>query len=247
MKKIVTMIASLLFAGLAVAQAVPNADTTAKQLADAQKRLADWPDLARYREDNAAQHAAKRGEMRVIFMGDSITDFWGRSAGVFFPGKPYLNRGISGQTTPQMLIRFRPDVIALQPRVVVILAGTNDLAGNTGPSTLGMIEDNLASMADLARAHHIRVVLASLTPVSDYIYPDQTKNRPPQKIIELNRWIKSYAQREHLVYLDYYDALVDARGALKKDLSADGLHPNAAGYAVMTPLAQKAIGQAVAP
>jgi lysophospholipase L1-like esterase len=246
MKKLVVMFAALLLAGPSFAQTAAIANATARQLADAKKQLADWPNLARYRDDNAALPAPKRGEARVVFMGDSITDFWGRSIGVFFPGKPYVNRGISGQTTPQMLIRFRPDVIALKPRVVVILAGTNDLAGNTGPSTLGMIEDNLASMVDLARANHIRVVLASITPVSDYNFPDQTKNRPPEKIIALNAWIKSYAQREHLVYLDYYDALLDASKALRKELSADGLHPNAAGYAVMLPLAQKAIDKAMA-
>jgi lysophospholipase L1-like esterase len=165
---------------------------------------------------------------------------------VFFPGKPYVNRGISGQTTPQMLLRFRPDVIALQPRVVVILAGTNDLAGNTGPSSLQMIEDNLASMTELAHAHHIRVVLSSVMPVGDYKYP-QSSNHPAEKIIALNAWIKAYAQREHAIYLDYYDALLDADHALKKELSDDGLHPNAAGYAVMSPLAQQAIDQALKP
>jgi lysophospholipase L1-like esterase len=249
MKKIVTLMAGLLFAGAVLAQvAAPTSDANAnaRLLAETQKRLADWPDLARYRDENAVLPAPKRDETRVVFMGDSITDFWGRGTGVFFPGKPYVNRGISGQTTPQMLIRFRPDVIALKPRVVVILAGTNDLAGNAGPSTLEMIEDNLASMVDLARANHIRVVLASITPVSDYNFPDQTKNRPPEKIAALNAWIKSYAQREHLVYLDYYDALLDSSKALKRDFSADGLHPNAEGYAVMLPLAQKAIDKAMA-
>ena len=146
-----------------------------------------------------------------------------------------------------MLIRFRPDVIDLKPKVVVILAGTNDLAGNTGPSTLGMIEDNLASMAELARANRIKVVLASVTPVNDYIDAGMTKGRPPQKILELNAWIKSYAQREHFVYLDYYDAMLDNRHALRRDLSSDGLHPNAAGYALMAPLAQQAIEQALQP
>jgi lysophospholipase L1-like esterase len=246
MKKLVVMFAALLLAGPAFAQTATTPDDTARQLADAHRQLADWPDLARYHDDNAAL-LAKHDEVRVVFMGDSITDFWGRTVGTFFPGKPYVNRGISGQTTPQMLIRFRPDVIALKPRVVVILAGTNDIAGNTGPETLGMIEDNLASMADIARANHIRVVLSSVMPVSDYNHPDMTSGRPPEKITALNAWIKSYAQREHLVYLDYYDALLDANHALKKDLSDDGLHPNAAGYAVMAPLAQKAINQAMTP
>jgi lysophospholipase L1-like esterase len=242
----VALLAGMLHIDPLVAQATaPSRDALMQRLADEQKQLADWPALSRYRNDNAALPASKVGENRVVFMGDSITDFWGRGTGVFFPGKPYINRGISGQTTPQMLIRFRPDVIALKPRAVVILAGTNDLAGNTGPSTLGMIEDNLASMVELARANHIKVVLASVTPVSDYNYPDQTKNRPPEKIVALNAWIKSYAQHEHVVYLDYYDALLDSSRALKKELSADGLHPNAAGYAVMLPLAQKAIDKAI--
>ncbi|WP_158885433.1 SGNH/GDSL hydrolase family protein [Rhodanobacter sp. L36] len=247
MKMIVVMMSALLLSGCALAQSTaPSTQTTARLLADARNRLTDWPALKRYHDDNAALPAPKSGDARVVFMGDSITDFWGRGVGVFFPGKGYVNRGISGQTTPQMLIRFRPDVIALQPRVVVILAGTNDIAGNTGPSTLAMIEDNLASMADLARANHIKVVLASVTPVSDYNHPDQTRNRPPEKIIALDAWIKAYAQREHLIYLDYYDALLDQSHALKKEFSDDGLHPNAAGYAVMAPLAQRAIEQAMA-
>lgn len=245
MKKIVTLLAALLLTAPAFAQNATGADASARQLADARKQLADWPDLARYRDDNAALPAPKAGAARVVFMGDSITDFWGRTTGVFFPGKPYVNRGISGQTTPQMLLRFRADVIALKPRVVVILAGTNDLAGNTGPSTLGMIEDNLTSMAELARANHIRVVLASVMPVSDYNDPNETRARPPEKIIALNAWIKSYAQREHFVYLDYYSAMLDSSQALKRELSGDGLHPNAAGYGVMAPLAQKAIDEAL--
>lgn len=248
MKRSATLLLGLLYAGLAFAQAAtPAQDALAQRLAASEKRLGDWAELARYRDENARLPAPEDDEARVVFMGDSITDFWGRSAGVFFPGKPYVNRGISGQTTPQMLVRFRADVIALKPRVVVILAGTNDLAGNTGPSTLGMIEDNLASMAELARAHRIKVVLASVTPVNDYVDAGMTKGRPPQKIVELNAWIKAYAQHEHFVYLDYCDALLDAHRALKKDLSADGLHPNAAGYAVMAPLAQQAIEQALKP
>jgi lysophospholipase L1-like esterase len=248
MKRSIAMLLGLLYAGLLLAQsAAPTPDALTQRLAASEKRLADWPELARYRSENAALPAPKNGETRVVFMGDSITDFWGRGTGVFFPGKPYVNRGISGQTTPQMLVRFRPDVIALRPRVVVILAGTNDIAGNTGPSALGMIEDNLTSMAELARANGIKVVLASVTPVNDEVNAGMTKGRPPQEILELNAWIKSYAQREHFVYLDYYDALLDAHQALKKELSSDGLHPDAAGYAVMAPLAQQAIEQALKP
>jgi lysophospholipase L1-like esterase len=210
----------------------------------AQKRLLDWPALGRYRADNAKVAAPAADETRVVFMGDSITDGWGRGRGKFFPGKPYVNRGISGQTTPQMLVRFRPDVIALQPKVVVILAGTNDIAGNTGPSTLEMIEDNLMSMADLARANGIKVVLSAVMPVCDYIRP-QTERRPPEKIIALNSWMKGYAEKNGFVYLDYYTPMLDDKGMLKKELTFDGLHPNDAGYEVMGPLAETAIAQAL--
>ena len=226
----------------------PSANTQLilQRLVEADKRLADWPELARYRNENARLVAPNAGEERVIFMGDSITDFWGRSEGSFFSDRRYINRGINGQTTAQMLVRFRPDVIALKPRAVVILAGTNDIAGNTGGSSNSMIEDNLASMVDLAQGNNIKVVLASLLPVNDYIQSYQTSRRPPQRILELNAWIKQFAQSRGLVYLDYYDAMLDANNALKKELSGDGLHPNAAGYAVMLPLAQRAIDQALA-
>ena len=210
----------------------------------AQEKLNDWPNLARYRDANTQVPPPPANEQRVVFMGDSITDGWGRQHGKFFPGKPYINRGISGQTTPQMLIRFRPDVIDLEPQVVLILAGTNDLAGNTGPSTLEAIEENLMSMAELAKFHGIRVVLASLLPVCDYIKP-QTNRRPPEKIIALNAWMKDYAQKNGLVYLDYYSAMLDDKQMFKQDLTYDGLHPNDAGYDVMGPLAEKAIAAAL--
>jgi lysophospholipase L1-like esterase len=205
----------------------------------------DWPNLARYHDENARLAAPAPGEGRVVFMGDSITDGWGRQYGQFFPGKPYVNRGISGQTTPQMLIRFRPDVIALKPKVVVFLAGTNDIAGNTGPMTLEAIEDNLMSMAELAQANNIRVVLASVMPVCNYIKP-QTERRPPEKIIALNAWIKDYAAKNSFVYLDYYSAMLDDKEMFRKELTYDGLHPNDAGYEVMGPLAEKAIAAALA-
>jgi len=185
----------------------------------------------------------------VVFIGDSITEGWfDKRPGFFTRGR--VDRGIGGQTTPQMLIRFRPDVLALRPAVVVILAGTNDIAGNTGPATLEAIEDNLASMADLAHANGVRVVLASLLPVSDYEQRDgkpinQTTRRPPEKIRALNEWIKSYAAAHGQVYLDYYTATVDARGFLKDELSDDGLHPNAKGYEAMAPLAERAIAAAL--
>ncbi len=173
----------------------PDVAKLQAQLARNQKTLQDWANLSRYREDNAKLSPPAPGEDRVVFMGDSITDAWGRTHGKFFPGKPYVNRGISGQTTPQMLIRFRPDVIALKPKAVLILAGTNDIAGNTGPETLEEIEGNLASMAQLAQANGIRVILASVMPVSDYIRP-QTDRHPPEKIIALNGWIRDYCAKE---------------------------------------------------
>jgi lysophospholipase L1-like esterase len=228
-------------------QATPDC---AELLSRAQTRLRDWPELTRYRDANAKTVLSAKGEQRVVFMGDSITDFWGRGAGEFFPGKPYINRGISGQTTPQMLIRFRADVIVLQPKVVVILAGTNDIAGNTGQMTLAMTEDNLATMAELARAHGIRVVFASLLPVSDYGQTrdgkpiKQSGRRPPNQIAALNEWIKRYAGENGCSYLDYFTAMIDESGMLKKELSNDGLHPNTAGYAVMQPLAEQAIATA---
>ena len=217
----------------------------------AETRLRDWPALARYRDDNAKVIAPSKNEQRVVFMGDSITDGWDApNNGGFFPGKPYINRGISGQTTPQMLIRFRRDVIELKPKVVVILAGTNDIAGNTGPTTLEAIEDNLTTMAELARANDIRVVFSSLLPISDYEVRNgqpiiQSQRRPPEKIKALNEWMKSYASAHHLTYLDYYSAMVDEKGFLKNELSDDGLHPNVAGYVVMNPLAEAAIASSL--
>ena len=213
-----------------------------------ERTLQDWPNLARYRDANATITAPPAGEARVVFMGDSITDMWPEPRfGEFFPGKPYIGRGISGQTTPQMLIRFRPDVIALHPRVVVILAGTNDIAGNTGPMTLEEIEANLISMSELAHANGIRVVLSAVLPIydggrtSDGRPLVMSDRRPPEKILALNQWIRNYAAHHGDVYLDYFSAMVDDHGFLKKDLSEDGLHPNKAGYAVMAPLAEKAI------
>lgn len=210
----------------------------------AQKILQDWPNLKRYAEDNAKLAAPKQGERRVVFMGDSITDAWGRRGGKFFPGEAFLNRGISGQTTPQMLIRFRPDVLELKPKVVVILAGTNDLAGNTGPMTLEMIQQNLTSMAELAKANGVQVVFSSVMPVCDYHRP-QTARRPPAQILALNTWMQAYAKQNKLIYLDYYSAMVDEAGMLKKELTNDGLHPNDAGYAVMEPLAKSAFDKAL--
>lgn len=247
MKGILTalILSGLGFAQTPAAAPAPDELTALKgRLERAQKTLNDWPNLARYRDENAALPAPEAGENRVVFMGDSITDGWGRRYGEFFPGKPYVNRGISGQTTPQMVLRFRSDVIALEPKVVVILAGTNDIAGNTGPLTLGEIEGYLTTMVELARANGIQVVLSSVMPVCDYIRP-QTERRPPDKIIALNTWMKSYTSAHHLVYLDYYSAMLDDKQMLRKELTYDGLHPNAEGYAVMGPLAEKAIAAAL--
>jgi acyl-CoA thioesterase I len=202
----------------------------------------DWAYLARFREENARLGPPARGDNRVVFMGDSITEGWG-PPDRFFAGKPYVNRGISGQTTPQMLIRFRPDVIDLKPKVVVILAGTNDIAGNTGPMTPKMTEDNLMSMVDLAKVNGIRVVIASVLPAYDF--PWRPGLEPAPKIAALNAWIKEYAERNRIVYLDYYTAMVDNRQGLRAELTSDGVHPNEAGYAVMAPLAEEAIAQAL--
>jgi lysophospholipase L1-like esterase len=230
--------------------ATPPAETPdiAKLQAEVERStriLNDWANLGRYHADNASVAPPAAGEKRVVFMGDSITDAWGRSRGKFFPGKPYINRGISGQTTPQMLIRFRPDVIALKPKVVVILAGTNDIAGNTGPMTLEAIEDNLISMAELAKANNIRVVFSSVLPVCDY-HRNQTTQRPPEKILALNAWMKQYATANGYTYLDYYPAMQDESGMLRKEITADGLHPTDPGYTIMEPLAEKAIAAALA-
>jgi lysophospholipase L1-like esterase len=212
---------------------------------DAEERLRnDWASLTRYREANAKLGAPAAGETRVVFMGDSITDGWPRNPQQFFPGEPYIGRGIGGQTTPQMLVRFQQDVVALKPKVVVINAGTNDIAGNTGPSTLEMIEDNLKSMAQIAAANGIKVVLASVTPA--YAYPWRQGLEPAEKIVALNEWMKSYCVLRGCVYCDYFTALADEKHAMKEGLSFDGVHPNTAGYAIMQPIAEKAIAQALA-
>ncbi|MDQ8155000.1 MAG: SGNH/GDSL hydrolase family protein [Gemmatimonadota bacterium] len=204
----------------------------------------DWAGLRRYRGANDSLPSPAEGEQRVVFYGNSITDGWARHFPVMFPGKPYVGRGISGQTTPQMLVRFHQDVIALQPRVVVILAGTNDIAGNTGPSTLEMIEDNLSAMTELAKQHGIRVVLSSVLPVYDY--PWKPGLEPAPKIIALNAWLKQYAESAGETYLDYHTAMADARGGLPSTLAADGVHPNEAGYRIMAALADAAIARALA-
>jgi len=206
----------------------------------------DFGELGRYRDANAALPASPGAESRVVFFGDSITDGW--KLDEYFPGKPYLNRGISGQTTPQMLVRFRQDVVELHPRAVVILAGTNDIAGNTGPMRLEDIEADYASMAEIARANNIKVIYSSVLPVHNYTPRsiNMFAGRSPEKILALNAWLKNYCAAStggvsNCLYLDYFSAMVDDKGLLKKDLAEDGLHPNAVGYRIMGPLAETAI------
>lgn len=243
-------LAVLLGAGSALVQGAAADGATAqptveKQLSDARARLADWAGLGRYGAENAALAAPAAGVKRVVFYGDSITEAWGRrpDTGTFFPGRPYVNRGVSGQTTPQMLVRFEQDVVRLRPAAVVILAGTNDVAGNTGPETPEMIEDNFRAMTAVAKANGIGVVLASILPAS--AYPWRPGVQPAEEIRQLNEWMKQFAADQGAVYLDYYTALADGRGGMREGMSKDGVHPNAAGYAVMGPLAERAVGRAV--
>jgi len=220
-----------------------SAAPSAAQLAQWERQRNDWPNFARYRDANAALGAPAPGENRVVFMGNSITDAWAKRFATDFPGKPYIGRGISGQTTPQMLVRFRQDVVALKPKVVVILAGINDIAGNTGPSTQAMIADNIMGMTEIAKANGIRVVLSSVLPAYDF--PWRRGMEPAPKVVALNAWIRQYAQQAGVVYLDYYSNMADARGGLSPELASDGVHPTAVGYQIMAPLAEAAIEQAM--
>lgn len=208
-------------------------------MSDAPLHAQDWASLNRYRAANAELGSPKPGEQRVVFFGNSITEAWAPLFAAQFPGKPYVGRGISGQTTPQMLIRFRQDVVALKPAVVVILAGTNDIAGNTGPATQAMIADNLMGMVEMAQANGIRVVLSSVLPVSDY--PWKPGLAPGPKIVALNAWMRDYAASHHAVYLDYHSAMVNEQLGLNPDLAADGVHPTEKGYRMMATLAEQAI------
>jgi lysophospholipase L1-like esterase len=219
------------------AVSAPVADTPLRTL---EKKYDDFGGLERYAQADAALPATQPG--RVVFYGDSITDAWVKNGGRFFPGKPYLNRGISGQTTTQMLVRFRQDVIKLHPEAVMILAGTNDIAGNTGPETQEMIEDNFRSMTELARANGIRVILASVLPAARYPWRPEVGS-PVEKIRALNEWLSGYCADQKIPYLDYYDAMVGPDGGMRLGISIDGVHPNATGYAIMEPLAEKALEQ----
>ena len=220
-------------------QAADPCESMKRERQAMESQLRDWPNLARYREANAKLGVPVEGESRVVFLGDSITEAWDLS--VFFKGKPYVNRGISGQTTPQILLRFRQDVIALNPDIVVILAGTNDIAENTGPTPLGAIEDNLKSMAELARKNGVRPILASVLPAA--VYSWRPEIRPIEKILGLNQWMKEYAATEGIGYLDYYSAMVTDQHGLKPELSGDGVHPNEAGYTIMASIVADALAK----
>ena len=261
-RSVMFLIVPLLAASLGAQQPAPPAAApsppTGPEMAAALKslmandaRLRDWAQLGRYREQNRTLAKAAAGESRVVFMGDSITDSWPqpRFGDFFANNKSYVGRGISGQTTPQMLIRFRPDVIDLNPKAVVILAGTNDIAGNTGLMTNEEIQGNIMSMAELAKAHKIKVILSSILPTSNYhVGPSgipQTQTRPMERIRAINDWMKKYAAAEGHIYLDYFTAMLDQSGLLRTELSGDDLHPNSQGYAIMAPLADAAIKQAL--
>ena len=238
-------------AGAAPAPTGPEMAAALKSLLANDARLRDWAQLGRYRDQNRTLGQPAAGEPRVVFLGDSITDAWPqeRFGDFFTKNKSYVGRGISGQTTPQMLIRFRPDVIDLQPKAVVILAGTNDIAGNTGPMSNEDIQNNMMSMAELAKAHKIKVILSSILPTGNYhVGPSgvpQTETRPMARIRAINDWMKKYAASEGHTYLDYFSAMLDQSGLLRTELSGDDLHPNAQGYAIMAPLADAAIKQAL--
>ncbi len=220
-------------------ESASSAAVLEQRLAAYRRLLFDWGGLTKYGSEDSELKPPAPGENRVVFIGDQITEFWGRGGAGFFPGRRYLNRGIGGQTSPQMLVRFRQDVIALTPKVVVIQAGTNDIAGVTGPGTRGTLSDYIMSMTELAKANGIRVVLASITPVCDCTTV-QTDLRPQAKIADWNDWLKGYATTTGSTYLDYYSALASGRN-FRKDLTDDGLLPNAAGYEVMAKLAEQAI------
>jgi lysophospholipase L1-like esterase len=212
--------------------------------AEADRIRNDWPYLQKYSKMNSDLPAPAPGEDRVVFMGNSITEMWARYFPTMFPGKPYINRGIGGQTTPQMLVRFHQDVVALKPKVVVILAGTNDIAGNTGPATLEMIENNLAGMAEIAKANGIRVVLASVLPVYTYSWRPEIEH-PADTIVALNKWLKDFAETHGEIYLDFHSAMKDERNGMRKEITTDGVHVNEAGYRIMAPLTVAAIEQAL--
>lgn len=203
----------------------------------------DWPNLAHYKEANALLGEPKEVEVRVVFMGNSITAGWIKQSPAFFSSNHYVNRGISGQTTPQMLLRFKQDVVHLRPEVVVLLCGINDIAENTGPTSLGMIEDNICSMVELARANDIKVVLCSLLPAIAFPWRPQIK--PMEQVKALNQWLADYTKKEGLPFVDYHAALADGQMGMPKEYAADGIHPTSEGYRIMEPLVQEGIAKAL--
>jgi lysophospholipase L1-like esterase len=241
-RTLVLVCVSLVAVGDRAQVAAPATDTaTPKQIAAMWAKLADWPQLGYYREANAALPPAAAGEDRVVFYGASVAEYWGKRGSMFFPGKPYINRGIGGQTSAQMLVRFRQDVINLHPAAIVILEGTNDISGNT--MTSQMSENNWQSMAELAKANGIRVIFTSITPSSDF--PWHRGLHPAGKIRALNAWLKEYCASHSLIYVDFYPSLVNAEGGMKGDLTVDGVHATPKGYAVMAPFVQAGIDQAL--
>jgi lysophospholipase L1-like esterase len=250
MRILLYSLASLMTAGLASAQIVDDFNppksgccASAQVLQQLSNQLLDYNGFNRYHADNEKLKAQPADPKRVVFLGDSITDGWRLAQ--YFPGKPYVNRGISGQTTPQMVVRMFEDVINLKPAAVILLAGTNDIARNTGPETADMIEENFQAIAELAQAHGIKVILCSLTPISDYGPRKMSDTRPPSDILKLNAWIRDYAAKSHAVFADYFGALVDDKGMLKDGFSRDGLHPNDKGYELLAPVAAAAIEKAI--
>ncbi len=239
--KIILAAVSILYGLQTYAQ--EQSQLTEQQKAEEVRIKMDWPNLKKYQEDNIKIGQPALGENRVVFMGNSITEGWSNAHPEFFKGKTYVNRGISGQTTPQMLIRFRQDVVKLKPKVVLINAGINDIAGNTGLSTLEMIEDNISSMVEIAKANGIVVILASVLPAYDF--PWRKGLQPAEKVAALNKWMKEYAEKNGHFYLDYFTSMADERNGLKSDLTYDGVHPNLAGYKIMEPLAEKVISQSL--
>lgn len=232
-----------LFKSMAIAIAKIFLPNFWQRLEQQKARLNDWAQLKVYQQSNINLSPPAAGEKRVIFFGDSITEFWDLATA--FPEKNYINRGISGQTTSQMLVRFRPDVIALHPKVMVILAGINDIAGNTGPMTLEEIEDNYASFCELAQINNISVVFASVLPINDCSLLKQSDPHAPEKIRALNNWLQLYCKEQQHIYLNYHSHMVDSIGMLQTELSDDGVHPNAKGYKVMAALVEAAIQRAI--
>ncbi|OOQ56539.1 SGNH/GDSL hydrolase family protein [Mucilaginibacter pedocola] len=249
MKKLLPLICLLLsFTLTARAQQTAEEEKKARDWANFQKMIEerfhkDWAWIKRYEDDNTRLPAPAHGEKRVVFMGNSITEGWINTDSAFFKGRPYVNRGIGGQTTPQMLVRFREDVLNLKPTVVVILAGINDIAENTGPSKLEDVAGNIYSMAELAKVNNIKVILSSVLPAA--AFPWKPSINPRESIVKLNTMLKAYAEKNRLGFINYYSAMVAPDKDMKKELAIDGVHPNLAGYKIMEPLAEKEIAKAL--